>query len=102
MKPTDEPSPSPRTDGTPAERRRGRVFTAKHRELLRQFAMLNRPWEHSTGPRTAAGKARVAENGRKRQKGEESVRQIRRNVALARRWVRALAASDPFLDESGQ
>jgi hypothetical protein len=40
-----------------------------------------RPWLHSTGPRSVAGKLRVAENGRGRQVGESSVRELRRQVA---------------------
>jgi hypothetical protein len=35
----------------------------------------------STGPRTAAGKVRSADNGRSRQKGEKSIRQLRGDVA---------------------
>jgi hypothetical protein len=44
--------------------------------LLRQSALANRPWEHATGPRTAAGEARAARNGTARQKGEQSVREV--------------------------
>lgn len=36
------------------KKRRG--LTSEGREALRQAALHNRPWEHSTGPRTAAGK----------------------------------------------
>jgi hypothetical protein len=51
------------------------------RERLRQAALANRPWEKSTGPKTAAGKAVVADNGRARQKGPMSVRQQRAATA---------------------
>jgi len=44
---------------------------------LRASALKNKPWEHTTGPRTASGKARVAANGKKRQKGAKSVRELR-------------------------
>ena len=49
--------------------------------FLREAALMNKPWELSTGPRTAAGKAVVAENGRKHRKGEISVRERRAAVA---------------------
>ena len=47
----------------------------------RQAALVNRPWEHSTGPRTPEGKARVAANGKVRQKGPQSVRELRAELA---------------------
>jgi hypothetical protein len=37
-----------------------------------------RPWEYSTGPRTAAGRARSALNGKIRQKGRYSIRELQR------------------------
>jgi hypothetical protein len=45
---------------------------------LRAAALRDRPWEHSTGPRTPAGKAKAALNGTGRAKG---VRAARREVA---------------------
>jgi hypothetical protein len=56
-------------------------LTPQGSDRLRQRALTNRPWEHSTGPKTAAGKARSAANGRSQQKGELSIRQIRSSVA---------------------
>jgi hypothetical protein len=47
---------------------------------LREAALENRPWEHSTGPKTVAGKAKAAANGRARQSGPKSRRQIRKEV----------------------
>jgi len=58
------------------------------RQRLRDAVLRDRPWEHSTGPRTAAGKAAVANNGRKTQKGNTSVRQQR----AAMSEVRAMAS----------
>jgi hypothetical protein len=46
-------------------------------EKLRQTALLNQPWRHSTGPRTPEGKARSLANTHKLKKGEKSVRQLR-------------------------
>jgi hypothetical protein len=59
---------------------------------LRAAALVNRPWLHSTGPKTAEGKARVAENGRGRQAGEPSVRELRRELAAVGGLAAALAA----------
>jgi hypothetical protein len=41
----------------------------------------NRPWESATGPRTPAGKAKAAQNGRWNQTSEESVREAHRTVS---------------------
>ena len=55
-------------------------LTPEGREKLRQAALKNRPWEKSTGPRTAEGKARSAANGQKgRQPGKK--RRIRASLA---------------------
>jgi hypothetical protein len=45
-------------------KRRG--ITPEGREKLRQLALVNRPWQFATGPRTPEGKARAAANGRRR------------------------------------
>jgi hypothetical protein len=50
------------------------------RQKLRETALAHRPWEHSTGPTTAEGKTKSAANGRKRQRGAKSSRQIRKEV----------------------
>jgi hypothetical protein len=44
-----------------------RGLTADGRQRLRQSALRNRPWEHSTGPVTPLGKAKVSLNGKKHQ-----------------------------------
>jgi hypothetical protein len=41
----------------------------------------NQPWRFSTGPRTPAGKARVAAAVKARQLGTLSIRQLRAEVA---------------------
>ena len=48
---------------------------------LREAALENRPWEYSTGPTTITGKAKSAANGRARQSGPKSLRQIRKEVS---------------------
>ena len=47
-------------------------------------AVAHRPWQHSTGPRTAAGKAQAAVNAKSRQTGTRSVRELRRDLAPLR------------------
>ena len=48
------------------------------RDRLREAALSHRPWELSTGPSTVTGKAIAATNGKRRQKGRYSVRELRR------------------------
>jgi hypothetical protein len=59
------PTPNPRRVAAGRlNRRRRRGLTVEGRERLRRSALAHRPWEHSTGPRTAAGKAKAAKNGK--------------------------------------
>jgi hypothetical protein len=76
------PSPNPRrvAAGRLNREKRG-PLTPEGRERLRQAALAGRPWLHSTGPKSAAGKARVAQNGRSGQAGELSARAVRREFA---------------------
>ena len=62
------------------------------RERLRRAAVANRPWLHSTGPKTAAGKARVALNGKRRLGGEPSARELRRQLVALGSLVAEMAA----------
>src|SRR5947208_11561912 len=59
-------------------------LTPEGRERLRQAALENQPWLRATGPRTAEGKARSAENSRVRQLGPRSIRQVRRELGELR------------------
>ena len=56
-------------------------LTSAGRQRLRQAALVGRPWLHSTGPKSVAGKARVAENGKIRLGGAPSARELRRQLA---------------------
>ena len=62
-------------------------------ERLRQAALQNRPWRFSTGPKTAAGKAIVARNGKVRQKGPISVREARAIARDVRTLIRTTRAA---------
>lgn len=52
-------------------------LTPGGRERLRQAALRHRPWDHSTGPKTPGGKATAVANGKRRQLGPVSVRELR-------------------------
>jgi hypothetical protein len=65
-------------------------LTPEGRERLRRAALAHRPWEHATGPRTEAGKARSAANGKVRQKGPTSVREQRSGLRATRLLCQAM------------
>src|SRR4051812_31726613 len=90
------PSPSPSPRRVEAGRRnhaRRLGLSAAGRERLRQAALANRPWDHATGPRTPAGKARSAANGKACQKGSKSVRALRAELADVRDLVVQMRAA---------
>jgi hypothetical protein len=62
------------------------------RERLRQTALRNRPSKFSTGPKTAAGKARSAANGKKRQVRALSNRQAKAELSGVNALIRSLSA----------
>ncbi len=68
-------------------------ITPAGRQRLRQAALKNKPWQYSTGPRSEAGKARSADNGRWRQQGDKSIRQAEAAVADVRRMIAQMMAS---------
>lgn len=74
-------------------------LTPEGRERLRRAVLANRPWEASTGPRTARGKALSAANGKLRQKGERSVREVRRSLAEVTGLVSDMAAGRRLVAE---
>ena len=56
-------------------RRKGLSTTGRDR--LRQAALRDRPWLHSTGPRSAAGRSQSVVNGKRRQLGPVSTRELK-------------------------
>jgi hypothetical protein len=56
-------------------------------------ALKNQPWRFSTGPRTAAGKAQMVLNGKKRQLGPRSVREVRADLAGLRQLLEDMRAA---------
>lgn len=69
-------------------RAKRKALTAAGVERLREAALTHRPWEHSTGPRTPAGKVRSAANGKARQQGLDSVRSVKQALAEVRAMLR--------------
>jgi hypothetical protein len=80
----DETTHVPDPDRVAAARRnraKRKGLTPEGRERLRQSALKNQPWRFSTGPRTPEGKAKMIQNGKKRQLGPRSVREVRADLA---------------------
>lgn len=84
-----EPNPRRVAAGRRNRSRRG-PLSATGLQRLREAALRHRPWRYATGPKTAAGKARVAQNGKKRQCGPHSVRDIRAELSRVRPLLREL------------
>src|SRR5438876_12025653 len=62
-------------------------LTAEGIERLRQAALRIRPWEHATGPTSAQGRAQSVLNGKQRQLGPRSVREVRAELAEVRAMI---------------
>ena len=74
-------------------------LTAEGRQQLQEAALRNQPWRFSTGPKTAAGKAQVVKNGKKRQIGPRSVREIRAELAGALSLLRGMGQDRQVAEE---
>lgn len=68
-------------------------LTDAGRQRLRETALRHKPWKHSTGPKTPEGKAQVIENGKKRQLGPRSVREIQADMAGLRDLLEDMRAT---------
>jgi hypothetical protein len=73
-------------------RRRRGPLSADARRRLREAIMRSKPWLHSTGPTTDAGKAKAAANGRLR-RPDPALVQLRGDLAEAQVLVQALRAA---------
>lgn len=86
-----KPAPNPRRAAAGKKNRAKRKgLTPEGRQRLRDLAIENKPWAKSTGPKTAAGKAQAAANGKRRQADRLSVRELRSKLAAIGELVRAL------------
>src|SRR5947209_11587459 len=101
MTPTE---PRPKNPKRVAAGRRNRALrqglTEAGRQRLRESALRHRPWEHATGPRTPAGKARSAANGRVRQFGPRSIREIRGDLAELRGLLQDMRSARRLAEEA--
>lgn len=68
-------------------------LSERGRERLRETALRHQPWRFATGPKTAAGKARVALNGKVRQLGPKSTREVQRDIAGVSEMLQKMAAT---------
>ena len=73
--------------------RKRKGITAEGRRRLREAAHRNRPWQHSTGPKTAAGKLRASQNGRFRQTDDISRRELQRKLDEVDELIAGMAKS---------
>ena len=91
MNQTPDRSPNPRrvAAGRANRLKRG-PLTEAGRERLREVALCNKPWEHSTGPRTPEGKQQAVRNGKRRQLGPRSAREVRAELAAVRALIRSI------------
>ena len=88
--PSDRPPNPRRVAAGRANRLKRGPLTEAGRERLRVAALSNKPWEHSTGPRTPEGKAQAVRNGKRRQLGPRSVREVRADLAAVRALIREM------------
>jgi hypothetical protein len=77
---TSSPTPDPRRSEINRRNRRKWRITPEGRARIGAAARIHRPWEGSTGPQTAEGKARSARNGALRHEGP-SLRELEAEVA---------------------
>ena len=99
-----------RTHGGPADPKRVEVgrrnqlkwkgFTPEGLQRLRESALRRKPWQHSTGPRTAEGKRRAAANGKRRQTAVLSRAELRHELAEISQVIDNLAARRSLLGTS--
>jgi hypothetical protein len=86
-------TPNPKRVAAGRQNQKKWRLTAEGRERLRQATLKNKPWRFSTGPRTPEGKAQVVLNGKKRQLGPLSVREIRADLAELRSLIAEMRTS---------
>lgn len=87
--PAQDPNPRRQAAGRKNRKKRG-PLTESGRERLREAALRIQPWTRTTGPRTPEGKARSAANGRCRQQGPLSTREVHAEMADVRRLIREM------------
>ncbi len=93
---TKPPAPSPKltnkmsnSDST----RKRRAWPAKRRAMQAKNCRKTQPWEHTTGPRTAAGKEAVKNNALKHGLRTAEITELRRLLRVQKAFIRAVTLS---------
>lgn len=86
----DRPRNPRRVAAGRANRQKRGPLTEEGRVRLSQAARRHRPWEHATGPKTPAGRAQAARNGRCRCQEPLSARQSRALLSGIHTLIRAI------------
>ena len=84
---TAQPNPK-RVAAGKQNRAKRRGLTQEGQERLRNAALRNQPWMLSTGPKTTAGRAKAALNGKKRQIGPMSIQEIRADLSALKSLIK--------------
>lgn len=79
-----------------------RHWTPEERARQADIARKNKPWEKSTGPKTADGKARVRKNALKSGAHSEEMEALRRWLRWQKRFLKAVRAKDKLVDSKGE
>jgi hypothetical protein len=79
-------------------RARRKGLTTEGRERLRRAAIAHQPWKHSTGPRTPEGKVQAALNGKTRQLGLLSIRELKADLRQLRAFLKDMGESRRSID----
>ena len=74
-------------------------LTEEGRRRLRETALRHQPWRYARGPTSPAGKARAAANGKTRQLGLYSVREMRADLVNLRTLVDEMRQSRRVAEE---
>lgn len=86
-----KPAPNPkRVAAGRLNRAKRKGLTHDGRDRLRRAAFANKPWLHATGPRTLKGKATAAVNGKKRQLGLLSTRELKADLRQLRAMLKEM------------
>jgi hypothetical protein len=99
--PDHQPNPA-RVAAGRLNRTKRKGITPEGRERLRQTALQHQPWRFACGPKTEAGKAKVARNGKKRQIGPRSVREVRAELRAVRELLRQMRQAQAAADGCGR
>jgi hypothetical protein len=85
--------PSSRCHEPPRDDVSRRKLSTESRERLRAAALANQPWTKTRGPVSTQGKKKSAANGKFRQRGEKSRREIQAEIAGVLTLISQMAAT---------